>query len=101
MTKAEDAFKDGGSSPPRHVLSRARASAMGQLGSRRRWAACSDPAERRAATQAGRDAILAGYLRAARVAPGGSKLDDAGLAERAKQMHLADLAAMRLRRVTK
>ena len=100
-TKTEDAFKDGGSSPPptvRHPLSRARASALGTLGQHRRWAACTDPAERYAATQPARDGKARKLLAAARAMPGGQHLNDAQLAERAEHLRLAGLAEMRLHR---
>lgn len=79
------------------VLSSVRASLLGTLGQRRRWAKIVDPDERRQATQPARDALAAKYLEAARLMPGGATLTADQLTERAKQIRSADMAAMRLR----
>jgi hypothetical protein len=79
------------------ALSSTRARMLGLLGQRRRWARVVDPDARRQATQAARDALAAKYLDAARTMPGGDNLAPEQLAERARQLRLADLAALRIK----
>ncbi len=79
------------------ALSPARARMLGMLGQRRRWARIVEPDARRAATQAARDALTAKYLDAARAMPGGLGLTSDQLAERARQLRLADLAGLRIK----
>jgi hypothetical protein len=68
------------------TLSPTRASMLGTLGMRRRWARTVDPAQRRAATRPARDALAQKYLATAAAMPGGDSLSPDQLAERARQI---------------
>ena len=78
-------------------LSPARARLLGSYSARKRWARTVDPDERRAATQPARDALTRRYIEAARLMPGGASLTDDQLAERGRQLRLADMAALRIK----
>lgn len=80
------------------TLDPTRASMLGKLGQARRWAKTVTPDDRRQATQPARDAQKARYVVRAREMEGGDTLTEGQLEERASQLRLADLAAMRLRR---
>jgi hypothetical protein len=70
---------------------------LGTFGQRRRWARTVDPDARRRATQPMRDALAAKYLATAARMPDGASLSPELLAERARQLRLADLAALRIK----
>jgi hypothetical protein len=80
------------------TLDPVRASMLGTIGQANRWAKCVTPEARRAATQKARDAQHAAYLERARAMTGGADLTPDELVERARQLRLAFLATMRLRR---
>lgn len=79
------------------TLDPVRASMLGKIGMARRWAKTVDPDARRKSTQAARDAQQAKYLARATAMDGGASLPPEQLAERARQLRLADLASMRLK----
>lgn len=78
-------------------LSSTRARMLGQLGQRRRWARVVTPDARREATQPARDALAARYLAAALAMPDSGDLTSDQVAERARQLRLADLASLRIK----
>lgn len=77
-------------------LTPGRARLLGELGRRLRWANTT-PEQRREQMARVRAGQQRRYLERARALPGGDRLTDRQLAERAKQLRAADLAAWRLK----
>ena len=71
---------------------------MGRAGSASKWARAVTPEQRRAATQAARDARWASLLRQAAEMEGGDTLTPEQLAERARRLQTLHMARARARR---